>query len=177
MATSEARLSLLGPCYPGRVSVERLVSICEHAMTVLRTSAVEFRKSGDLADAGICEVTARALEVELRNVFAAPHSSDLAEPPQGTYLSQLQSSLGLRAVGPRGRGAFASTELVEWLVEALLEGREHVLALRDPAELFATDIEVVAAADRWVDKVDQGPPITRPPGVPTPTPPPFPKVK
>ena len=159
------------------MSVEKLCSVSEHAITVLRISAAEFRKSGDLADAGVCEVAARALEVELRNLFATTREAAPADAPPNSYLNQLQSSLGLRTAGPRGRGAFASSELVEWLVGALLEGREHVLALREPAELFATDIEIVAQADRWLDKVDQGPPITRPPPVPTPTPPPFPKVK
>lgn len=124
-------------------------------MTVFRACAVEFRKTGNLTDAGICEVTARALEVELRHLFASS-----VEPTQGqrTFLTDMQSMTTASSAKPRARTVFGSQELLKWLVDALLEGREHVLALREPAELFATDIESVAAADRWVTKIDAGPP-------------------
>lgn len=141
------------------MSVERLCSVCEHATTVLRACAAEFRKAGDLTDAAICEVTARALEVELRHVFAGDSdSSESARPPE--YLVELQKIMV--PVGGRARGTFAAPELVQWLVDTLLEGREHVIALREPAELFATDVETVAQADAWLSKIDSGPPLSKP---------------
>ena len=156
-----------------------MVSSAEFAISVLRTSSVEHRKAGNLADAGTCEIAARSLELDLRNLYASPVDIVPTEPDRSQYLESLRSTLGI-GTGSRpsmARGAFASAELVQWMVQRLLEGREHVLALREPAELFATDIQIVANADHWVARIDQGPPISRPPPVPTPTPPPFPKQK
>jgi hypothetical protein len=139
------------------VSVEKLCSVVEHAITVFRDSSVQFRKAELLPDAALCEVTARALEVALRHVYASPVEV-VRTDPDPHYLEQLREALSIGSGGSRTRGAFASTELVNWLVESLLEAHEHVLALREPAELFATDLETVVQADRWIAKIESGPP-------------------
>lgn len=141
------------------MSVEKLCSVVEHAITVFRDSSVQFRKAELLPDAALCEVTARALEAALRHVYASPVEVVRTDPsPDPHFLEHLRDTLSIGAGGSRTRGAFASTDLVNWLVEALLEGHDHVVALREPAELFATDLETVVQADRWLAKIEGGPP-------------------
>jgi hypothetical protein len=146
------------------VTVAKLCSVVEHAITVFRDNSIQFRKAELLPDAALCEVTARALETALRHVYASPVEAVQTDPSSSPhYLEQLREALSIGSGASRTRGAFASADLVNWLVEALLEGHEHVLALREPAELFATDLETVVQADRWIAKVEGGPPVTRPP--------------
>lgn len=141
------------------MSVEKLCSVVEHAITVFRDSSVQFRKAEMLPDAALCEVTARALEAALRHVYASPVEAVQTDPSGSPhYLEHLREALSIGSGASRTRGAFASTDLVNWLVEALLEGHDHVLALREPAELFATDLETVVQADRWIAKIESGPP-------------------
>lgn len=142
------------------MSVEKLCSTVEHAITVFRDCSIQFRKAELLPDAALCEVTARALEIALRHVYASPVESIETDPESG-YLDRLREALSIGSESARTRGVFASPDLVQWLVDSLLEGREHVLALREPAELFATDLETVSQADRWVAKIEGGPQIAK----------------
>lgn len=130
------------------MGVDRLVASAESVARALRQLAeLERRQVPPRAGrARLLERWADVLEVAARGIVAPED----ATPPGGTWLGDVLAEIGDGA-------HWVTPAAIRWLLRRLVEARTLV-SLMSAAAQFAGDLELVAAAERWRERIDEGPP-------------------
>lgn len=112
----------------------------------MQAEAIKERiRGGDSARADMFDKVATALLEECSRVVLEPESPT---PPGGTWLAHLQEGL-------RQPASFITEPAQRFLIRRAAEAR-HLIKLALSIAKFTGDLDWLGAAERWLDRVDEG---------------------